>query len=277
MRSGYLQRQFPEMKWKNTVNQQISSAQQVLDYLYLGYNVIQLDRSLNRNMDELKRIKEVVENFKNKNKGRTVSTCMLIMENCMPFCPFKRAHDDLQIYYKYFSYWGSHLGALSCSKWRNVFGKNILPRSGTDCFWSSINTFMEYAKLVDIFKRSGRLTSQILKMTFEKEVQFGWFSGEYAIQSYSEIIEGNLEPVSSWSLGYGVIPLLKEDINKVQKDLRGSFWMTDKAKILERKLKNCKNQGIVPVRGPWGTVPELLFEKKQLIPALQQLLTSYND
>ncbi len=28
--------------------------------------------------------------------------------------------------------------------------------------------------------------------------------------------------------------------------------------------------------GPWGTVPELLFEKKELIPALQQLLISYS-
>jgi len=27
--------------------------------------------------------------------------------------------------------------------------------------------------------------------------------------------------------------------------------------------------------GPWLTVPELLFEKKQLIPTLQQLLISY--
>jgi hypothetical protein len=26
--------------------------------------------------------------------------------------------------------------------------------------------------------------------------------------------------------------------------------------------------------GPFGTVPELLFEKKQLIPALQQLIVS---
>jgi hypothetical protein len=34
--------------------------------------------------------------------------------------------------------------------------------------------------------------------------------------------------------------------------------------------------GVLPIvrdSGPWGTVPELLFEKKQLIPALQQLLT----
>ncbi len=31
---------------------------------------------------------------------------------------------------------------------------------------------------------------------------------------------------------------------------------------------------IVHVGGPWGTVPELLFEKKGLIPDLQQLLVS---
>jgi len=28
--------------------------------------------------------------------------------------------------------------------------------------------------------------------------------------------------------------------------------------------------------GPWGTVPELLFEKKELIPMLQQFLISYH-
>ena len=67
LRLGILQKRFPEMKWKNTVNHQVSSAQQVLDYIYLGYNIIQLDRSLNRNMDELKRIKEVVEKYKNEN------------------------------------------------------------------------------------------------------------------------------------------------------------------------------------------------------------------
>jgi hypothetical protein len=55
MRAGFLQQRFPDMKWKNTVNQQVSTAQQVIDYMYLGFNVIQLDRSLNRNMDELKK------------------------------------------------------------------------------------------------------------------------------------------------------------------------------------------------------------------------------
>jgi hypothetical protein len=32
---------------------------------------------------------------------------------------------------------------------------------------------------------------------------------------------------------------------------------------------------LLQISGLWGTVPELLFEKKELIPALQQLLTSY--
>ena len=32
----------------------------------------------------------------------------------------------------------------------------------------------------------------------------------------------------------------------------------------------------IPLGEPLGTVPELLFEKKQLIPPLQQLLISYH-
>jgi hypothetical protein len=32
-----------------------------------------------------------------------------------------------------------------------------------------------------------------------------------------------------------------------------------------------------PLVGLWVTVPELLFEKKQLIPALQQLLAFYQS
>ena len=32
--------------------------------------------------------------------------------------------------------------------------------------------------------------------------------------------------------------------------------------------------GIVPIGGPFGTVPELLFDKKHLISTLQQILSS---
>jgi hypothetical protein len=43
-----------------------------------------------------------------------------------------------------------------------------------------------------------------------------------------------------------------------------------RAKVFEKVLP------FVHDGGPWGTVPELLFEKKALIPSLQQLLVSHS-
>ncbi len=242
MRAGFLQAKFPEMLWKNTVNQQVSTAQQVVDYLYLGYNVIQLDRSLNRNMDELKRIKEVVEHYKNKYPGKYVKTCMLVRESCMPSCPFKREHDDVQIYHRVIDYWKSHLGTLSCSRWTSRFGYTEVPRFGSNCCWQSIDTFKEYAERVDIFKYSGRLDNK-LHPGDSVNIKVGWSTGKHASNSFSEIIENELEPLSQWGLSCGDFALLETDVKVIKEDLaKDDFWMTDEAKKLEQKLKTCRNQ-----------------------------------
>jgi len=240
MRAGFLQDQFPEMKWKNTVNQQVSTAQQVLDYLYLGYNVIQLDRSLNRNMDELKRIKDVVENYKNKYPDKYVKTCLLVWEDCLPSCPFKREHDDVQIYHRKIDYWDSDLGSLTCRRWKDASGKSTIPRSGTNCYWSSVDTFQEYTELVDIFKLSGRL-ADFVPLQGPGNYQFGWGTENHVIKSFSEIIENKLEPIHLWFPGIGFIRF-KTDMKDIKEDLKDNFLMTDEAKKLEQKLKNCKNR-----------------------------------
>ncbi len=241
MRAGFLQKQFPEMKWKNTVNQQVSTAQQVLDYLYLGYNVIQLDRSLNRNMDELKKVRAVVENYKKRYPDKHVKTCLLVWEDCMPSCPFKREHDDLQIYHRKINYWDSRLGALTCNRWRDISGENIIPRTGTNCFWSSVDTFNEYAKLVDIFKHSGRLTLEVPQGP--GSLQFGCISrdGDF-VKSFSEIIDNKLEPIHSWLVGTGFFSCLETGIKRIRENSKDNIWMTDEGKKLEQRLKKCKNQ-----------------------------------
>ena len=241
MRTGFLHKQFPEMKWKNTVNQQVSTAQQVLDYLYLGYNIIQLDRSLNRNVDELKKIKVAVEKFKNKYPERYVETCLLVWEDCMPSCPFKREHDDLQIYHQEIVYWESDLGVQTCNRWRNTRGISTIPRSGNNCFWSSIDTFKEYAELVDIFKYSGRLMN-VVPVNDNGNMQFGWLAGNNAVSSFSEIIENTLEPFLLWHPGVGIFTNLETNMKVIKEHLKDSVWMTDEGKKLEAKLKNCKNQ-----------------------------------
>jgi hypothetical protein len=241
MRTGILQDKFPEMKWKNTVNQQVSTAQQVLDYLCLGYNVVQLDRSLIRNMDELKRIKELIENYKNKHQGKYVRSCLLVLEDCMPSCPFKRAHDDLQIYHRKISYWKTNLGAVSCKGWRDILGECKVPRSGTNCFWLGVDTFKEYSQLVDIFKYGGRLRTDAPLLDID-DIQFGWFSGNHAVKSFSEIIANSLEPVNSWFPLDGIFSLHKTGMLDIKKDLKDDYLLTDELKILEQRLKNCKNQ-----------------------------------
>jgi hypothetical protein len=240
MKDGILQRLFPEMKWKNTVNQQVSTAQQVLDYLHLGYNVVQLDRSLNRNMEELKKIKLVVDKFKSEYPGKYIKTSLLVMEDCMPFCPFKRAHDDLQIYHKKINYWDSHLGTLSCTKWKSIFGECAIPRLGANCYWATLDTFEAYAGLVDIFKYSGRLRTETPPLN-SGDIQFGWFTGKHRSQSFGEIIENRLEPIHSWYVGAGFFPENAEEIGVVKGDLGNSIWMTANGRALEQRLRNCMN------------------------------------
>ena len=241
MRTGYLQKQFPEMKWKNTVNQQVSSAQQVLDYLYLGYDIIQLDRSLNRNVDELAKIKSAVEWFRKEYPERHVKTCLLVWEDCMPSCPFKREHDDLQIYHRQIVYWESDLGVQTCKRWRDKKEISSIPRSGNNCYWSSIDTYKEYMELVDVLKYSGRLMN-VVPDGDNSSIQFGWLAGNNVAGSFSEIIENKLEPLLSWHPGIGVFSHLETDVNTIRENLKDSVWLTDDGKKLEEKLKNCRNQ-----------------------------------
>jgi hypothetical protein len=55
---------------------------------------------------------------------------------------------------------------------------------------------------------------------------------------------------------------------------RKIFCRLNLAKVNEKR----EQAGFAKVTfgGPYGTVPELLFEKKGLIPAIQQLLVSYH-
>jgi len=54
----------------------------------------------------------------------------------------------------------------------------------------------------------------------------------------------------------------------------GKILNLSQGKVIEKTLPRAKGGvlGIVPFGGPKGTVTELLFEKKELIPAVQQLL-----
>ena len=253
LRMGILQQRCPDMRWKSSVNQIVSDAQQFIDYAYLGYNTILLDRSLNRNIRELKRIKRAQDYLNSLNPQKKLMTSLLVAEACIYHCPFKKEHDSV----------GEVIGTeyfrgpadLSCNGWRghNEFAE--LPRSGINLVAGQADTFKEFADLVDIFKYSGRLTTPMFKAEDAKHMKAVWyydninkfkqsvsFVGQtvYA-DNFDEVVDNNLGPIHNWIPGWIDTRYTKDDWRKTYKPYTG-IWATDPGKRLEKILRTCRNQ-----------------------------------
>ena len=253
LRMGVLQQRCPDMRWKSTVNQIVADAQQFIDYAYLGYNTILLDRSLNRNIRELKRIKRAQDYLNSLNPQKKLMTSLLVAEACIYHCPFKKEHDSV----------GEVIGTnyfrgpadLSCNGWRghNEFAE--LPRSGINLVAGQADTFKEFADLVDIFKYSGRLTTPMFKAEDAKHMKAVWyydninkfkqsvsFIGQTVYtDNFDDVIDNNLGPVHNWIPGWIDTRYTKEDWRKTYKPYTG-IWATDPGKRLEKILRTCRNQ-----------------------------------
>lgn len=152
IKTGILQKEFPLMKFKNTVNHKISNIQDFINFANLGYDYIQLDRSLVRDIGELRKIHKANQKYGKK-------LYLLASEYCMYNCPFKSEHDNInqEILSAHAYFIGnSKRSHISCDNWR--YGKIAsLPRNGVDLILKDKNALDEYFSLVDVLKFSGRL------------------------------------------------------------------------------------------------------------------------
>lgn len=253
LRMGILQQRCPDMRWKSTVNQIVADAQQFIDYAYLGYNTILLDRSLNRNIRELKRIKRAQDYLNSLNPKKKLLTSLLVAEACIYHCPFKKEHDSVGevIGTEYFK----NIADLSCNGWRQHQEFAELPRSGINLVAGQADTFNEFAELVDIFKYSGRLTAPMFKPEDAKYMKACWYYDDinkfkqsisivgktvYS-DDFTEVIDNNLGPIHNWIPGWIDTRYTKEDWRTTRKPYTG-IWATDPGKRLEKILRTCRNQ-----------------------------------
>lgn len=270
VRDGELQRRFPEMRWKNTVNHLVSDAQQVIDMIHCGYDTILLDRSLNRNIAELKRIKKAVDYMNaKKNKQdphyKPILTSLLISESCLYRCPFKKEHDDMgsTIAEDYFN---TH-GYSTCNAWRAP-GFGDLPRNGVDLIVLEQETMEKIASLVDIFKHSGRLDLLPFNDNSVGDARYTWtyrlakeesshkFAQGVVImedqmlysETFQEIVDQNAAPIYMWDLNWNTVwndeyKLSPERYNYIKDTFcANSLWFTEEIKDLEKTLFNCRSQ-----------------------------------
>lgn len=257
MVTGILQRSFPEMKWKNTVNHIITSPQQVVDYYLIGYDIINLDRSLNRNIDMLKSIQGVRKKYPN------LILSLLVTEGCMPNCPFKVEHDTMNKNVGW-NYW-THHGNMTCKIWRHQ-EFNDLPRLGTEMVWGDKETFDEYSQYVDYFKFSGRMCSlpkpskdgdkkfiwsniahikgqlwldnnwDMDKVADNKEIKYAFFN------SFSEMINNSNGVVSNFRPGRYIDVNAEEMSKDIESIDSETIWSKKSGQALNKILKNCKNE-----------------------------------
>ena len=278
MNMGILKKNFPDMCFKNTVNHIVDSAQMVMDYIHIGYDLIQLDRQLNRNIEEIKKVKQAVENYNSIN-NKEIKTCLLITESCVPFCPFKREHDDIQVTthpsFGGYDYWNT-LGLNTCTKWRSEDGYGSLPRAGTDVFANKRRTWKQFAELVDVFKYSGRLrgntwendnnvndknkyhrwvwqclpqmseptaTIEVKNELLAKGAHYTTTPEVMFVDSFNDILEGELEPLGEWYFGGIDRPMeIPYNIKGFREKFKNHFHNSKRYLALEEKLKICKNQ-----------------------------------
>ena len=253
MRTGELQQRCPDMRWKSTVNQIVADAQQFIDYAYLGYNTILLDRSLNRNIKELRKIRRAQNYLNSKNPKKKLLTSLLVAEACIYGCPFKKEHDAV----------GEVIGTdyfrgpadITCNGWRASSMFADLPRSGINLIASDRSTLKQFTDLVDIFKFSGRLTNPAFPVETIPHMKAVWFYDEgpkfsqtiskigstvYA-DSYQSIVDNNLVPVHQWIPGWIDTRYTKEDYRTTYQNYTG-IWSTEPGQRLEKLLTACRNQ-----------------------------------
>ena len=253
LRTGELQARCPDMRWKSTVNQIVADAQQFIDFAYLGYNTILLDRSLNRNIKELKRIRKAQNYLNSKNPRKKLLTSLLVAESCIYSCPFKKEHDAVGEVIST-DYFGGPAD-LTCNGWRGSESFKQLPRTGVDIVASETATMMQFLNLVDIFKFSGRLTVPAFLAQDAQHIKAVWFynnqerfkqpiakvgSTIYA-DNYDDIIDNNLAPIHSWIPGWVDTRHTKEDYKTTYTEYKG-MWSTAPGKRLEKILTSCRNQ-----------------------------------
>lgn len=188
MNNGRLREEFPEMRWKNTVNNIVRDAQGVVDYAMLGYDTILINRSLHRDLPEVKRIRKAVDWFNENNPDRKkLEVSLLVSEGCINNCPWKSTHDYNWGGGEYFKHINN-----TCSTWRrDPHLPPELPRNTPDAFWYNKDDWEEYARYIDTFKYVGRVS----RYEETDNPVMGWVKNPFTHQrrkshhSFDEILE----------------------------------------------------------------------------------------
>lgn len=159
MRFGLLQKNFPDLEIKNTVLRRLKSAQDFWNFAELGFDYVNIDRVLMRDLKSLKEIKRAQEKFQEQT-GRYVILSMLTNEGCLGNCRYWEEH---------YQHTMTHPDIGSSDKCDTVFNRiKMMNDCSAAPLYSLKKVFLspfrkdleEIAKYFDVIKVAGRKTPQ---------------------------------------------------------------------------------------------------------------------
>jgi hypothetical protein len=161
-----IKKHFPDMEIKNTILRKVATAQDFWYSAEQGFDYINVDRILMRDIEELKNIRRAQLHFQQKH-GRYVKIALLTNEGCLGRCPMMDEH------YSYnnlktkndLPYFRHEISKVTCEyKWEKEINAFFFKAATIPPFKEE---FDDYLNHVDVFKMHGRDSFNRLNETME--------------------------------------------------------------------------------------------------------------
>jgi len=162
MRTGMLQKEFPDMLIKNTIVSALYDLQDVYEAAVAGFDYIHLDRNIIRDHDTLDQIPLLRDKIKERT-GKDIMLSLLANEGCLGRCPLQKEHYNFNLTRTTEkSYFTNKMSVISCSKWKNDDPAYFLKIANIPPLKSEYDHYLNY---FDTIKLHGRDSMHVLEDT----------------------------------------------------------------------------------------------------------------
>ena len=196
--TGILQKEFPELKIKNTILRNVTKANEIVSLAKAGFHYINLDRDLMRDRNallEIKRAKEYCAEI-----GKPVELSILANEGCWGGCSMMDEHYHFNNTRGNQSpqYFMDPISTNSCSKWDIEDSASALKSANLPPWREDWEEFLDLG--IDVFKMHGRENSMRLKESMD--IVERWARKEDLLfpefDDYMDDLEVKDAPINLW-------------------------------------------------------------------------------
>jgi len=196
--TGILQKEFPELKIKNTILRNVTKANEIVSLAKAGFHYINLDRDLMRDRNallEIKRAKEYCAEI-----GKPVEISLLANEGCWGGCSMMDEHyhfnntrgDQSPQYFM------DPISTNSCAKWDIEDSSSALKAANLPPWREDWDEFVDLG--IDVFKMHGRENAMRFKETMD--IVERWVKGDELLfpefDEYVEDLAVKDAPINIW-------------------------------------------------------------------------------